>query len=120
VFCLPAAQAGGLGSHARTRASARQFGIELKAAKLREAKRSFVLMPRWWVAERNSASMARFRRLVRGHARLGRTLAGFRFAAFACRILARAVQIQTRVHNRLWQGFVGGLQKALNRREDRV
>jgi transposase len=75
------------------KADAKQHGIDLMVVKLPEAKRGFVLMPRRWVVERSFAWMARFRRLSRDYERLARTLAGFHFVAFACLMLARAVQI---------------------------
>jgi transposase len=74
-------------------ADAKQHGIALTVVKLPEAKRGFVLLPRRWVVERSFAWAARFRRLARDYERLGRTLAGFHYVAFACLMLAKAVKI---------------------------
>jgi transposase len=68
-------------------------GIKLQVIKLPEAKRGFVLLPRRWVVERSFAWMARFRRLARDYERLGETLAGLHFVAFAILMLARLVQL---------------------------
>jgi transposase len=71
-------------------------GIKLQVIKLPEAKRGFVLLPRRWVVERSFAWMARFRRLARDYERLGETLAGLHFVAFAILMLARLVHLTVR------------------------
>ena len=63
--------------------AAEEHGIRLEVVKLPTAKRGFVLLPRRWVVERSFAWMARFRRLARDYERLGETLAGLHFVAFA-------------------------------------
>lgn len=64
-------------------ADADQHGIRLEVVKLPTTKRGFVLLPRRWVVERSFAWMARFRRLARDYERLGDTLVGLHFVAFA-------------------------------------
>ena len=59
-------------------------GTEPSVAKLPEARRGFVLLPRRWVVERSFAWAARFRRPARDYERLAATLAGLHFIAFAC------------------------------------
>ena len=68
---------------------AEDHGIMLHVAKLSEAKRGFVLLPRRWVVERSFAWMTRFRRLAKDFERLPKTVAGLHFAVFACIMLAR-------------------------------
>jgi transposase len=63
--------------------AAEEQGIRLEVVKLPTTKRGFVLLPRRWVVERSFAWMARFRRLARDYERLGETLAGLHFVAFA-------------------------------------
>jgi transposase len=63
--------------------AAEEHGIRLEVVKLPTTKRGFVLLPRRWVVERSFAWMARFRRLARDYERLGETLAGLHFVAFA-------------------------------------
>jgi transposase len=63
--------------------AADQHGIRLEVVKLPTTKRGFVLLPRRWVVERSFAWMARFRRLARDYERLGETLVGLHFVAFA-------------------------------------
>ena len=68
---------------------AEDLGIMLHVAKLSEAKRGFVLLPRRSVVERSFAWMTRFRRLAKDFERLPKTVAGLHFAVFACILLAR-------------------------------
>lgn len=63
--------------------AAEEHGIRLEVVKLPTTKRGFVLLPRRWVVERSFAWMARFRRLARDYERLGETLVGLHFVAFA-------------------------------------
>ena len=58
-----------------------------------EAKRSFVLLPRRWVVERDFAWASRFRRLVKDYERLPASLADLHFVAFACLLLQQATGI---------------------------
>jgi transposase len=60
--------------------------------KLPEAKKGFVLLPKWWVVERSNAWAARFRRLAWDYERLAETLAGLHFVAFAILLLKRFVE----------------------------
>ncbi|MGI8622097.1 MAG: IS5 family transposase [Solirubrobacteraceae bacterium] len=62
-------------------------GIALVVARLPEAKRGFVLLPRRWVVERSFAWATRFRRLAKDYERLPETVAGLHFVAFACLML---------------------------------
>lgn len=73
--------------------AARGQGMRLEVVKLPEAKRGFVLLPRRWVVERSFAWMGRFRRLARDYERLPGTLAGLHFAAFACLMLSRLINL---------------------------
>lgn len=68
-------------------ADASKQGIELHVARLPEAKRGFVLLPRRWVGERSFAWMARCRRLAKDYERLPSTLRGLHFVAFASLML---------------------------------
>ena len=68
-------------------------GIQLEVVKLAAAKRGFVLLPRRWVVERSFAWLARFRRLSRDYERLGTTLAGLHWLAFACLLLGNLFRI---------------------------
>ena len=68
---------------------AEDLGIMLHVAKLSEAKRGFVLLPRRSVVERSFAWMTRFRRLAKDFERLPKTVAGLHFAVFACIMLSR-------------------------------
>jgi transposase len=61
----------------------------LHVVKLSKAKRGFVLLPRRWVVGRSFAWMTRSRRLAKDFERLPKTVAGLRFAVFACIMLAR-------------------------------
>jgi transposase len=73
-------------------ADAQAHGIRLEVVKLPDAegpKKGFVLLPRRWVVERSFAWSGRFRRLARDYERLGTTLAGLHFVAFACLMLAK-------------------------------
>lgn len=56
--------------------AARQHGIRLEVVNHPMAKRSFVLLPHRWVAERSFAWAARFRHLGRDYERLDTTLKG--------------------------------------------
>lgn len=73
--------------------AAAEQGIELKVIKLPEAKRGFVLLPKWWVVERSFAWMSRFRRLARDYERLPSTLGGLHYVAFATLMLRRLVSL---------------------------
>ncbi len=73
--------------------AAEESGMRLEVVKLPRAKRGFVLLPRRWVVERSFAWMARFRRLAKDYERLPSTLAGLHFAAFACLMLRRLVDL---------------------------
>jgi transposase len=68
--------------------AAEKHGVQLEVVKHTEAKRGFVLLPRRWVVERSFAWTARFRRLARDYERLGTTLAGLHYLAFAILMLA--------------------------------
>jgi len=81
--------------------AAEECGMRLEVVKLPRAKRGFVLLPRRWVVERSFAWMARFRRLAKDYERLPTTLAGLHFAAFACLMLSRLVNLLSQVHNTL-------------------
>jgi len=72
-------------------AAAAAHGIRLEVAKLDEAKRGFVLLPRRWGVERGFAWAARFRRLVTDYERLPDTLASLHVAAFASLMLAKLI-----------------------------
>ena len=74
-------------------AAAQEHGIRLEVAKLEEAKRGFVLLPRRWVVERSFAWASRFRRLSKDYERLPETVAGLHFVAFACLMLHRLVTV---------------------------
>ena len=75
----------------RAAEAAQAHGIQLEVIKHTEAKRGFILLPRRWVVERSFAWAARFRRLARDYERLGQTLAGFHYLAFACLMLHRII-----------------------------
>jgi len=51
------------------------------------------LLPRRWVVKRSFGWVAQFRRLARDHERLGQTLAGLHYVAFACLMLAKTVSL---------------------------
>jgi transposase len=68
-----------------------EHGIRLEVVKHPETGRSFVLLPRRWVVERDFAWASRFRRLVRDYERLPQTVAGLHFVAFASLFLHRAI-----------------------------
>jgi transposase len=69
-----------------------KHGVRLEVVKHTEVKRGFVLLPRRWVVERSFAWAARFRRLARDYERLGKTLAGLHYLAFAILMLANLVR----------------------------
>jgi transposase len=73
--------------------AAAQHGIQLQVVKHTEAKRGFVLLPRRWVVERSFAWAARFRRLARDYERLGQSLAGYHYFAFAWIMLAQITKL---------------------------
>ena len=77
----------------RTAEEAQAQGMRLEVVKHSEAKRSFVLLPRRWVVERDFAWTSRFRRLAKDYERLPATLAGLHFVAFACLFLRQAAGI---------------------------
>ena len=68
-----------------------QHGIQV--VKHTEAKQGFVLLPRRWVVERSFAWAARFRRLARNYERLGHSLAGYHYFAFAWIMLAQLTKL---------------------------
>ena len=70
-------------------AAARQ-GVDLIVAKLPEAKKGFVLLPKRWIVERSFAWATRFRRLVRDYKRYASSLAGWHLVAFVCLMLRQA------------------------------
>ena len=72
--------------------AAEKHGVRLEVVKHTEVKRGFVLLPRRWVVERSFAWAARFRRLARDYERLGKTLAGLHYLAFAILMLANLVR----------------------------
>jgi transposase len=74
-------------------AQAARHGVDLVVVKHTEAKRGFVLLPRRWVVERSFGWAGRFRRLARDYERLGRTLAGLHYVAFACLMLGKIVSL---------------------------
>ena len=76
-------------------------GIQLEAVKLPTAKQRFVLLPRFWVAERSFGWMARFRRLARDYEPLATTSAGLHFVAFAIPLARRFLAFMAQVHDRL-------------------
>jgi hypothetical protein len=61
--------------------------------KLSEVTPGFVLLLRRWVIEGSFAWTTRCRRLVWDYERLGQTLIGLNFMAFACLILHRMVRL---------------------------
>ena len=73
--------------------AAAQHGIQLQVVKHTEAKRGFVLLPRRWVVERSFAWAASFRRLARDYERLGHSLAGYHYFAFAWIMLAQLTKL---------------------------
>jgi transposase len=73
--------------------AAREKGIELEVVKHTQAKKGFVLLPRRWVVERTFGWLARFRRLTRDYERLGSTLGGWHWLAFATLILRRMMNL---------------------------
>ncbi len=70
-------------------AVAAEHGVQLQVVSLPQAKKGLVLLPRRWVVERSFAWTARCRRLARDYERLGSTLAGLHFVAFAMLMLTR-------------------------------
>ncbi|GGC94818.1 hypothetical protein GCM10010994_60680 [Chelatococcus reniformis] len=70
----------------RAAKAAAAHGIELEVVKLPEAKRGFVLLPRW-VVERSFAWATRFRRLVKDYERCAETLRDLHLIAFICIML---------------------------------
>lgn len=73
--------------------AAQEEGIELHVAKLPEAKKGFVLLPRRWVVERSFGWVNRFRRLARDYERLPETLAGLHFVVFSILMLGNAASL---------------------------
>ncbi len=67
--------------------------IFLQVAKLPEARKGFVLLPRRWVVERSFGWMARFRRLARDYERLATTLEGLHYVAFSMLMLHNAAPV---------------------------
>ena len=72
-------------------AAAAERGIAPDVVRLPEAIRGSVLLPGRRAVERSSAWASRFRRLARAQGRLPETVAGLRFAAFACRMARRLI-----------------------------
>ena len=72
--------AGYTGEEPRQAAAAE--GIALEVVKLSALKRGFVLLPRRWVVERDSAWLSRFRRPARDQERLAEVVKGFHLIAF--------------------------------------
>lgn len=72
--------------------AAAEHGIQLEVVKHTEAKRGFVLLPRWGV-ERSFACAARFRRLTRNYERLATSLGAFHFLALACLMIANPFRV---------------------------
>lgn len=68
---------------------AQASGIRLEVVKHTEAKKGFVLLPRWWAVERSFAWLGRFRRLARDYERLAQVLAGWHWLAFLTVLLPR-------------------------------
>jgi transposase len=80
----------------RAAEEAQAHGMRSEVVKHEEAKRGFVLLPRRWVVERDSAWGSRFGRLAKDYERLPATLAGLHyFVAFACLFLQQAAGILT-------------------------
>ncbi len=75
------------------KAAAAQNGIALEVAKLAQAKKGFVLLPRRWVVERSFGWLARFRRLSRDYERLPDVLGGLHFVVFAMLMLPHATPL---------------------------
>jgi transposase len=73
--------------------AAAEHGIALTIVKVPEVKRGFVLLPRPWVVERDSAWASRLRRLARDFERLPETVAGLHVVAFACLMLHRLLTL---------------------------
>lgn len=71
----------------RAAEAAKEHGINLEVVKLKEAKKSFVLLPKRWVVARSFGWVARFRRLARDYERLASTLAGNHWLAFVLLML---------------------------------
>ena len=84
----------------RAAAAAGAHGIELSVAKLPQAKRGFVLLPRRWDVERTFAWATRFRRLARDYERCVSPLADSHLIAFVCIMLKNAARL-TQVPNSL-------------------
>lgn len=74
-------------------ATQEEEGIERHAARLLEAKKGFVLLPRRWVVERSFGWLSRFRHLARDDERLPETLAGLYFFVFSILMLGNAASI---------------------------
>jgi transposase len=55
--------------------------------------RGFMLLPRWWVVERNLAWLARLSLLARDCEQLPETLAGLPYLAFVILMLTRVVEL---------------------------
>jgi transposase len=68
---------------------AEAHGVELIVAKLPQAKKGFVLLPRRWVVERAFAWATRLCRPVKDYERYAATLAGLHLVAFVCLMLKR-------------------------------
>jgi len=67
--------------------------VKLQEAKLQEAKRSFVLLPKRWIVERSFAWSTRFRPLAKDYERLPEAMAGLHFLAFSSLVLAKCAQL---------------------------
>ena len=62
--------------------NAQAAGVELRVVRLAQAKKGFVLLPRWWVVERSFGWLAHFCRLSLGFERLPYVLAALHFLVF--------------------------------------
>jgi hypothetical protein len=81
-------------SHTRPKAADADgaHGLELEVARLPDAKRGFVLLPRRRVVERPFARAARFRRLVRDYEGCASTLTDPHLATLTCFMPKQAAQ----------------------------
>jgi transposase len=70
-------------------------GVILHAVKLSEAQRSFLMLSRRWVVERNFACVTRFRELAKDFAWRPKEVAELPFAVVACITLARCFVMRT-------------------------
>jgi len=74
--------------------------LQLAVVKRPEAegpRRSFALLPKRWVVERDFARAPRFRQLARDYERLATTLVGRHFLVFACLMPRQFTQLTSRL-----------------------